>query len=164
MTTAPPVAPRGSKSRVALVTLRTIAALTGVPLPLILGGIAAFLIVGFFGYSDDPAWVAPLLRGSFPLFVWFCATWLFLQTQLATNRSMFCMVAVGYIWYGVHLTALPPSWASAHTALGPGGSVLMGTAALGVQGLIVLRAYADARGHHDAAFSRRFVSCCICLD
>jgi hypothetical protein len=45
-----------------------------------LGGIAAFLLIGLFGYADDPPLARDLLRQPWPLFTWLCAMWLFIYS------------------------------------------------------------------------------------
>lgn len=76
-----------------------------------LGGVAAFLLVGLFGYSDDPSMVRDLLRLPWPLFAWLCAMWLSIYSHALRHRALrfirirllatmaAVMVALGYGWY-----------------------------------------------------------------
>ena len=53
-----------------------------------LAGVAAFALVGFLGYSDDPPFQALVFNQSWPLFLWFCALIMALEISILRNPRL----------------------------------------------------------------------------
>ncbi|HEX6542579.1 MAG TPA: hypothetical protein VF040_12545 [Ktedonobacterales bacterium] len=53
-----------------------------------LAGVVAFALVGFLGYSDDPAFQAIVFKEAWPLFLWFCALIIALEISILRNRRL----------------------------------------------------------------------------
>ena len=76
-----------------------------------LAGVAAFALVGFLGYSDDPPFQALVFNQSWPLFLWFCALIMALEISILRNPrlrielvaallvTLISMVIVGILYF-----------------------------------------------------------------
>jgi hypothetical protein len=53
-----------------------------------LAGVAAFAIVGFFGYFDDPPFQQTVFHQPWPLFLWFCALIMALEISILRNPKL----------------------------------------------------------------------------
>lgn len=64
----------------------------GLVVGLALSGVAAFLLVGFFGYKPpdpaEPHLTYELFKAPWPLFLWFCALIMTLQVSILRNRAL----------------------------------------------------------------------------